>query len=112
MPHREIDELSWSRPAPEFDTAIGAAAPVRGAQPLIGILKRTILRIPHLDLFLAPWGKPVDFSSMRGREGELSAIAGWGFKPTAERARAEAARRSLPYLAIEDGFLRSINLGV
>lgn len=37
----------------------------------------------------------------------LSAVAGWGHKPTAARARALAARRGLPYLALEDGFLRS-----
>lgn len=37
----------------------------------------------------------------------LSAVAGWGHKPTAARARAIAARRGLPYLAIEDAFLRS-----
>jgi capsule polysaccharide export protein KpsC/LpsZ len=37
----------------------------------------------------------------------LSAVAGWGHKPTARRARAVAARRGLSYLALEDGFLRS-----
>lgn len=45
------------------------------------------------------------------REGGLSAVAGWGHKPTARRARAVAARRGLPYFAIEDGFLRSIAPG-
>lgn len=37
----------------------------------------------------------------------LTAVAGWGHKPTADHARAMAARHGLPYLAIEDGFLRS-----
>lgn len=37
----------------------------------------------------------------------LDAVAGWGFKPSARRARAVAAARGLPYLAMEDGFLRS-----
>lgn len=38
---------------------------------------------------------------------DLSAVAGWGYKPTAAFARAVAARNGLPYLAIEDGFFRS-----
>ncbi|WP_210736095.1 capsular polysaccharide biosynthesis protein [Massilia sp. Mn16-1_5] len=42
----------------------------------------------------------------------LSAIAGWGRRPTTERARAYAARHQLPFLALEDGFLRSVGLGV
>lgn len=39
-------------------------------------------------------------------------IVGWGFKPTAKRARQYAANHHLPYVALEDGFLRSIGLGV
>ncbi len=39
------------------------------------------------------------------------AIAGWGHKPTAERARRIAAQKKLPYIAIEDGFLRSVKPG-
>ena len=40
----------------------------------------------------------------------LDAVAGWGHKPTAARARAYASRHQLPYLALEDGFLRSVGL--
>ncbi len=36
------------------------------------------------------------------------AIAGWGHKPTAARARAAAQRCNRPYIAFEDGFLRSL----
>ena len=43
--------------------------------------------------------------------GTDGAVAGWGHKPTARHARAEARRRNLPYLACEDGFLRSIRPG-
>ena len=39
------------------------------------------------------------------------AVAGWGHKPTADAARRLAARRGLPYLAVEDGFLRSVRAG-
>lgn len=45
------------------------------------------------------------------RAGKRGAIAGWGHKPTADRARAEARRTGLPYLAFEDGFLRSVKPG-
>lgn len=43
--------------------------------------------------------------------GRIDAVAGWGHKPTADGARAYAARHGLPYLALEDGFLRSVGLG-
>ncbi len=36
---------------------------------------------------------------------------GWGHKPTADRARRRAAEQHLPYIAVEDGFLRSLDLG-
>lgn len=39
------------------------------------------------------------------------AVAGWGHKPTAARARAAACRAKLPYAALEDGFLRSLKPG-
>ncbi|MBV9862429.1 MAG: capsular polysaccharide biosynthesis protein [Alphaproteobacteria bacterium] len=80
--------------------------------PLIGILSVGILKIPFLELFLKPWGRPIDLRHAQAGDGELAAIAGWGYRPTTERARAEAARLGLPYLALEDGFLRSIELGV
>lgn len=41
----------------------------------------------------------------------VDAIAGWGHKPTANRARAFARSRGIPYIAFEDGFLRSVNPG-
>lgn len=42
----------------------------------------------------------------------LDAVAGWGYKPSSKRAMAYAAKHNLPYWALEDGFLRSIGLGV
>ena len=38
-------------------------------------------------------------------------IIGWGHKPTADKARRYAAQHNLPYIALEDGFLRSLDLG-
>lgn len=51
------------------------------------------------------------FRPSDGSARKLDAIIGWGHKPTAEAARAYAARHGLPYLALEDGFLRSVGLG-
>ncbi len=38
-------------------------------------------------------------------------IFGWGHKPTADKARRYASQHNLPYIALEDGFLRSLDLG-
>ncbi|WP_321795815.1 capsular polysaccharide biosynthesis protein [Caballeronia sp. J97] len=75
----------------------------------IGIMSPGIWRIPHLDSLLS--GTPVR-ARLGARTGKLAAIAGWGAKPGAERARRLARARGLPYLALEDGFLRSLGLGV
>ena len=40
-----------------------------------------------------------------------TAIVGWGHKPTADKARCYALKHNLPYIALEDGFLRSLDLG-
>lgn len=38
-------------------------------------------------------------------------VVGWGHKPTADKARRYAAQHNFPYIALEDGFLRSLDLG-
>ena len=48
---------------------------------------------------LRPWQRP-------------EAILGWGKKATAHKARLRAQRLSIPYISLEDGFLRSWGLGV
>lgn len=42
---------------------------------------------------------------------QYSAVAGWGHKSTADKARRIAKQKNLHYIALEDGFLRSIHLG-
>jgi capsular polysaccharide export protein len=42
----------------------------------------------------------------------VDAVVGWGRKPNTRSARALAERRGVPFLALEDGFVRSIGLGV
>lgn len=45
------------------------------------------------------------------RQFARTAIVGWGHKPTADKARCYALKHNLPYIALEDGFLRSLDLG-
>jgi capsular polysaccharide export protein len=47
----------------------------------------------------------------RGGEGNARAVAGWGMKPTAVRARKLAETLGLAYWSLEDGFLRSVGVG-
>jgi len=42
---------------------------------------------------------------------DVDVVLGWGLRPSAARARRYAARHRLPYWALEDGFLRSLQLG-
>ena len=64
--------------------------------------------IPHLEAFLPECDRLV----RRVRpDATIDSVAGWGFKPTARYARQLAARKGWPYLALEDGFLRSVGLG-
>ena len=42
---------------------------------------------------------------------EVDLVVGWGHRRTADAARSLAARRGMPYVALEDGFLRSVRPG-
>ena len=74
----------------------------------VGVFSGGMRRIPYLEKFLGSAIVP-------GRFGRffrpVTAVAGWGRKPTSLPARRYAARHGLPYLAVEDGFLRSVGLG-
>ena len=75
---------------------------------MIGYCSPGIRRIKALDALLdAP---STYFFRTPGRE--VTHIAGWGYKPTADKARRIAAEQGLPYIGLEDGFLRSLELGV
>jgi capsular polysaccharide export protein len=64
------------------------------------ILSRCILRIPHLTSFLPEHQLAAGpASGLR----KIDSVTGWGVKATSRRARD---------LALEDGFLRSPDLGV
>jgi len=74
---------------------------------MIAITSRGVERIAHLDVFL---GETV----ARYRDGlapSPRAFAGWGLKPSTEKSRRLASKMGLPFLALEDGFLRSVDVG-
>ncbi|AQR63385.1 capsular biosynthesis protein [Brevundimonas sp. LM2] len=62
-------------------------------------------KVPFLATFLD------DLALVSNPVAPVEAVAGWGLKPTSKVGRARAAREGLTYLALEDGFLRSIGLG-
>lgn len=64
-----------------------------------------VRRVPFLQTFLPEY----ELRAAPGRD--VRAVIGWGLKRTAAVGRAWADRRGLPYVALEDGFLRSIGLG-
>lgn len=68
-----------------------------------------ILRISHLNKFCPEFSQIT--LSVLGGASVNDAILGWGHKSTAAKARQLAKQRKLPYIALEDGFLRSIQLG-
>lgn len=74
------------------------------------IFSRGILAIPALEQFLLN-EKIVAYSPLKKAK-NIDKVIGWGLKPTANKARKYAKQHNLPYVALEDGFLRSIGLGV
>lgn len=75
---------------------------------VIGFCSRGLRRIAFLDALTEA---RCDYFALSPRKGTTH-IAGWGRKPTAARARKVAAHAGLPYVSLEDGFLRSFGLGV
>lgn len=77
---------------------------------MIGIHSAGIRRIPALGNFLRQAFCPLSLS--RKPAGGLTAVAVWGQRPTARRPADWAARHGIPLLRLEDGFIRSLGLGV
>lgn len=74
---------------------------------MYGVFNRGLRRLPGLDELL---GGPVSRCIWRVPD-QIIATAGWGRRKFSERARQLAQQRQLPFLCLEDGFLRSIGLG-
>ncbi len=74
----------------------------------LGVFSRAITKIADIETLL---GAKLVCRRFWHFKQPIDAIAGWGHKATAEHARTYAKEQNLPYIAIEDGFLRSIGLG-
>lgn len=75
---------------------------------MIGVFSKGILDIPCLTAFL---DAPVVPCSTWRVPSSVSAIAGWGRRPSTVSARRQALKRGLPFISLEDGFLRSFAAG-
>ncbi|WP_312239653.1 capsular polysaccharide biosynthesis protein [Pantoea sp.] len=77
---------------------------------MIGIFSSGIWRIPHLENFLV---QPVQkVSPLRALPEEIDAVAVWGHRPSAAKPVALAQAAGKPVIRLEDGFIRSLDLGV
>lgn len=76
----------------------------------VAVFSSGTARIPHLAELLG--AQRVVLRPPDGDARSIDAVVGWGEKPSSQTARAYASRHALPYLRAEDGFLRSVGLGV
>jgi len=72
-----------------------------------GVFNRGLRNLPALGTFLSGAIEPVYFRVPAG----LTATLGWGRRKYARRARRVAQAQGIPFLCLEDGFLRSVGLG-
>lgn len=73
----------------------------------IGIYSSGMLRIPCLSALVGAEICPIRAINLQ----QVDAFAGWGKRPSSKKPRAKAAQLGLPFIALEDGFLRSFNTG-
>lgn len=76
----------------------------------MGVPTAGVARIATLGPLLQP--AQLRLGARACRRGPLDAVLGWGNKPSAERAERLARRLGLPLWRCEDGFVRSLGLGV
>ena len=74
---------------------------------LLGVVSSGIARLPLLSTLVGAAIRQIGI----GRFTVVDAVAGWGLRPSASKAQAYARKHQLPYLALEDGFLRSFGTG-
>lgn len=72
-----------------------------------GVFNHGLRKLSTLGEFLGETIEPVYFNTPAG----LTATLGWGRRKYARRARRVAKSRKIPFLCLEDGFLRSVGLG-
>ncbi len=72
------------------------------------VFSKGMARIPNLANLLGV--ERVVLRPAARRAGEVNVVAGWGLKPSAQVAQAYATKHRLPFVRVEDGFLRSVGL--
>lgn len=77
---------------------------------MLGIYSSGIWRIPFLDSLLP--GERVKLSTRAPIPEGVTAVAVWGHRPTAQKPTTLAAAAGVPVIRLEDGFIRSLGLGV
>ncbi|AXF85085.1 hypothetical protein DTO96_100804 [Ephemeroptericola cinctiostellae] len=75
---------------------------------VFGVFSRGIKKIPFLSNMVC--ARLVNLNAF-SKGAALTAVAGWGLRPTTLRARQYALKKNLPFVALEDGFLRSFATG-
>ncbi len=81
------------------------ATPENSAKTPAWVCAPGVLKVPFLGAFLPDY----DLRALPGAE--VQAVLGWGMKPTAATGRRWAQKNDRPYVALEDGFLRSVGIG-
>ena len=79
------------------------------AKRTAGYTSSGIRKLAALPALLSEFDQFIKISALKPQP---DAVIGWGLKPTSVRARRYAQRRQLAYIALEDGFIRSLGLGV
>lgn len=77
---------------------------------LIFFFSKGITKIPNLQQFL--FDCQVVFKTYCFHPKKTEQVIGWGLRPSTRIARKFAQKHNLPFVALEDGFLRSLGLGV
>lgn len=71
------------------------------------VFSKKILSIKNINQFF-----PNLFFIYKNNKKKADAIAGWGYRPTTAKARLYASKYNLPFISLEDGFLRSVGFGI
>jgi capsular polysaccharide export protein len=83
-----------------------------GKRTLVSVLGVCSRKLSREGAAAALLGAPLKYVAPGRNPAGVSAMVGWGRKAPALRARALAERHGLPFISVEDGFLRSFGLGL
>lgn len=78
------------------------------SEKCVGYFSKGIAKLPCLSTYLNAQSCRIGWKNSK----QVTHVCGWGMKPTSRKARAFADQHKLPYISLEDGFIRSLGLGV